>query len=614
MNKYGAESGVAITVVRISNFRSLANVEVYLHDLTVLIGANNAGKTSFLDALFTAVGQGRKSISSDDVRLALDESTAPKDREVIIDIKVCPINSDGLVINKYPEGSFWTSLWGSTGIAVDDTFNEFTPIRTFLKWSDFKGEYILERKFLKEWKPFNEWLTAAVYDRPIGAIQMESLALYYVDAKRDLDDDLRRAGSFWRRLTEDLGLAGEDIAAMEATLSEINQQIVSKSQILQHLKDNLGSLQNVVSADNGGVDISPVARKLRDLSKGVDVSFNTAGAQSFPLARHGMGTRSLASLLVFRAYVAWRNKLAVDGGDNVHSLLALEEPESHLHPQAQRSLFAHIKAIPGQRIVSTHSPYFAGQANLEDLRLFIKRGGDTVITSLDLTSLDSNDIRKLNETVIDTRGDILFSRGLVLFEGQTEEQALPIWAQKYWNTSVHELGFCFVRVNGTDYFPFLWLAKSLGIPWYIFADGEPQPIKNLNSALTKAGEEDSTTNPNVIAHPSGFNFETQLIGEGYLLECEAALNAMSGLPNYLDGYISNLHGEKGKKGILRDYQSAGGRERAAIDALSGAKTNVAKHLAYVISELPDKTRRFPSRIKALFERVGGQHNLMKAEE
>ena len=35
-----------ITDIRVSNFRSLHNVEVKLDELTVLIGANNAGKTT----------------------------------------------------------------------------------------------------------------------------------------------------------------------------------------------------------------------------------------------------------------------------------------------------------------------------------------------------------------------------------------------------------------------------------------------------------------------------------------------------------------------------------------------------------------------------------------
>ncbi len=61
MTIYGKDSGTSITAARVRDFRSLADVEVSLNDLTVLIGSNKAGKTSFLDALFAAIGAGRKS-------------------------------------------------------------------------------------------------------------------------------------------------------------------------------------------------------------------------------------------------------------------------------------------------------------------------------------------------------------------------------------------------------------------------------------------------------------------------------------------------------------------------------------------------------------------------
>lgn len=613
MTTYGKESGIAVTAVRVSNFRSLANVEVQLNDLTVLIGANNAGKTSFLDAMYAAIGAGRKALGADDVRLEPMESAAPKDRQVVIDVLIKPVDGDGNIASAYPVGSYWTNLWGTTGIATDENdFHEFTPIRTILIWSSVRGEYVMERRFLKEWRSFDDWLATPVHDRNIAAGLIEPIALHYVDAKRDLEEDLKRQGSFWRRLTEDLGLEATDITAMEEALSEINQTIVSKSEILKHLKENLAGIQSVVSADSGGIEILPVARKLRDLSKGVDVSFGTSGIQSFPLARHGMGTRSLASLLVFRAYASWRHKKATTGGDRVHSILALEEPESHLHPQAQRSLFSHIKQIAAQRVISTHSPYLAGQAQLDELRLFMKKAGTTVVSGIDLSGLtDANDVRQLQETVIDTRGDILFARAVVLFEGQTEEQALPLWAQEYWGTTIHELGFCFVRVNGTNYFPFIYLAKALGIPWYLFADGEADPVKKLNAALKKAGEKDSAVHPSVVVHPPSKNFESQLIDDGYMTEIEAALDALNGKPNSLDEYAKLKHGQNGKGGIPRDYTSAGGRERAAFDAMSGAKTNIAKHLANAIISLSDPARRFPSTIEKLFALISAEEGLKK---
>ncbi|MEY4582165.1 MAG: hypothetical protein RL701_6868 [Pseudomonadota bacterium] len=376
---------------------------------------------------------------------------------------------------------------------------------------------MLARHFLKEWNAFTgDWTTAATHDRAITAGQLEPLALHYIDAQRDLEEDLRTPGSFWRRLTQDFGLSATEVEQLESALTNINSQIVEKSAILTHLKENLAELPTVVAAEGGTVDVAPIARKLRDLSKGVDVSFKTDGAQAFPLVRHGMGTRSSAALLVFRAYASWRNKRATESGDKRHSVLALEEPESHLHPQAQRSIFAHVKQIPGQRIVSTHSPYFAGQAPLDDLRLFFKRNGDTSVTKLDTRCLGRDDVRKLQDTVIDTRGDILFSRGVVLFEGQTEEHSLPVYAEKYWGATEHELGFCFVRANGTAYFPFIWLAKALRIRWYIFADGEPGPVRDLNSALKKAGEADAGKCSNIVVLPSDHGLEPYLVSEGVL--------------------------------------------------------------------------------------------------
>ena len=87
----GPNSGIKVTDVRVSNFRALKNVEVYLGDLTILLGANNAGKTSFLDALYAAIGAGRKILGQDDVRLEGSEALPPKERAVTVDVRIKPL-------------------------------------------------------------------------------------------------------------------------------------------------------------------------------------------------------------------------------------------------------------------------------------------------------------------------------------------------------------------------------------------------------------------------------------------------------------------------------------------------------------------------------------------
>lgn len=610
-----SNSGIKVTDVRVSNFRALKNVEVSLGDLTILLGANNAGKTSFLDALYAAIGAGRKILGQDDVRLEGSEALPPKERSVTVDVRIKPLDDDGIVAPSFPAGSFWTNLWG-TGIKqeMDGEFDEFVGIRTTLAWSHSRGDYVIERRFLKEWRSFDDWLATPIDETSkVNAAQIEPLALHYIDAKRDLEDDLRKQGSFWRRMTEDLGLSSTDVALFEKALSDLNQELVGRSGILKHLKDNLADLRPVVSAEGGEIDISPVARKLRDLSKGVDVSFTAAGSQSFPLARHGMGTRSLAALLVFRAFASWKATQAAEAGDHVHSILALEEPEAHLHPQAQRSFFAQVKSIPGQRVVSTHSPYFAGQAGLSDLRLFIRSGGETRVSQLDLSVLNADEIRKLRHGVVNTRGDLLFARAAVFFEGETEEQALPILAEEYWGRSIHELGFSFVRVGGnSNYFPFIWLAERLNIPWYVFSDGEVETIGHLEKALHKSGKPKTDACPNVFVIPDGHNFETQLVAEGYLPEIEATFDRMEGEAAFLDDYIGMMHGKPGKKKTTRDYKTADGREKAACDAMSENKTRMAEPLATTLCAITDEGRRFPSNIRALFEKMSVDHGLVQA--
>ena len=52
--------GILVDKVRVHNFRSLRDVEVSLAPMTLLVGMNNAGKTSFLKALHLALGGDRR--------------------------------------------------------------------------------------------------------------------------------------------------------------------------------------------------------------------------------------------------------------------------------------------------------------------------------------------------------------------------------------------------------------------------------------------------------------------------------------------------------------------------------------------------------------------------
>ena len=599
-----APSGLMFVAARVADFRGLKFVDMTLDWVTVILGANNAGKSSFLEALCLAVGAQRRVVSKDDIHLAVGEVDVPRDRKAIIDLLIRPADDAGNVIAAFPGGSYWTELFG-LGISQDENHADFVGIRATLAWSMPQGEYRVERKFLKEWLAPQDFERAEERER-VSAHQLEPLSLHYIDAKRDMDEDLRARTSFWRRLTDDLGLDDTSIAAAETLLSDLNRQLVDGSAVLKHVGNHLGGIKGVLASDKATVDISPVARRLRDLAKGLDVSITGAGDLSFPLARHGMGTRSLASLMVFQAFARWRSQQAMQEHNSVHTFLALEEPEAHLHPHAQRALYSQVQAMQAQVMVSTHSSYFASQAKLGQLRLFRKDGAASKVCSLDISNLSRDNVQKLENRIMVTRGDLLFSSALLLFEGETEEAALPVFAERYWGNSIHQLGLSFVPVGGNDYFPFIWLAKSLEIPWFILSDAESQPLHMLKSSLCKAGFPNGLQLANVVTMDPGNDFEAQLIADGYAPEIEAAFNSYYQKQDYISEHMESQKGQKKKGGGLKDFNVPDGRNLAILDALSSQKTSMAVPCATHIAAITDDSRTPPPRVRMIFNEISAK--------
>jgi putative ATP-dependent endonuclease of the OLD family len=92
----------------------------------------------------------------------------------------------------------------------------------------------------------------------------------------------------------------------------------------------------------------------------------------FPLSRHGQGVQSLAVLFLFQAYIDVLLKPTFQ--PETEAILALEEPEAHLHPHATRALAANLGEIKSQKIISSHSPYFIQEIPFTQIRMFRRHG------------------------------------------------------------------------------------------------------------------------------------------------------------------------------------------------------------------------------------------------
>ena len=497
----------------------------------------------------------------------------------------------------------------------DSLKNSFKTTQFILPdWCDFKdtdGKYWFEKYNGKE-KSF-------VFDE---------IPFFYMDAQRDIIEDIKLKSSYLGRMISKIKYKKEDIEIIENKIKELNEQAVNSSEVLKNIKTTLKGLDTAMSSPSNGVEITPFTKKIRDLNKGLTIYYSDR-TDSFSMEYHGMGTRSWSSLLTLKAFI---NLLAENSADKAfYPILAIEEPEAHLHPNAQKKLYTQISEIAGQKIISTHSSYIAASAKLNQIRNFYKEENNIVSGFVDtsLLSSDGEDERKIRRQVINARGEIFFSKAIIFFEGETEEQALPIFAEKYFEGTNKATTIDFVGVGGAgNYLPFIRVADGLRIPWFILSDGEDKAKKDVLKALKKLYQNENLrleTISNIFVLDNGNDFERYLIECKYKDENQIEQNYIDEIKNafielreenYLEEEIRRKDGTKKERiktnrvcvtctqniyeDILRNYIGDDGYKSAIYDCMISQKTQFGPVIAKVII---DSGKPLPPKIVALFNKV-----------
>lgn len=651
---------ILVDTVRIANFRGIKEVEVYLATNTLLVGANNAGKTSFLKALHLALGADRRSLSKEDFHDdGSDEKANSKD--ILIDIRIVPYDFEDNKRNTVFSDNWAEKVFGSS-IKTDNDDNEFICFRTRGFYDLLKG-YSFEILELINWEPYvslndvgeviSTWKETTAKNK---FTKIEAIPLFFIDAQRDIQLDLKDKSSYLGKLTERLEIKDAEIKEIEGKLNKINSDIVNESPILEHLKETLQELNKTVNSQGTGVEISPINKKITDIGRNLNINFKDTNKESLPLDYHGMGTRSWASVLTLNAFLSWNeNPKNENVKDPFFPIIGLEEPESHLHPNAQRHLFRQLDEIKGQKIISTHSPFIAAQCKITDLRHFYKDDDGLKIGALQLSDsidtqicmllkeiesdnynrdlkrknftiinelkkertgkINSEQVRKIRREVMNTRGELLFAKAIILFEGETEEQALPIFAEKYFGGRFpFEIGLNFIGVGGkNNYTPFLSIAKFLNIPWYILSDADGDTVKKVKDQIKDVFGETNFEHK-LFDLENGNDFESYLVNEGFIDELNKAIDIIEMTENYLaNSFIPELNGENLSKTEVRDYNGVDGIKRALIDCLRNGKTKYATQIAenIILIDENDVRGNIPKKMKELFDLINEDLKILK---
>ena len=537
-----------ISRIQIKNFRSMRDFEMEPEDgINLLVGENNAGKSALLAALGRALGRGGQDFELEDFYVEVP-TTAPADLPTIsIDIEIKPTVGPTFSSNFTAEFE--------PQITLDEHGSPLLIFRTQAHYSKIEERVVTEYFSVRA-----DGLT-----RSMGSSKRFLLRgyipFYLVDAFRDTIRDIEGRRGFWGRIVNSITIDPSTTASIESSVHAINQSIVNAAPRIGELENRLREIGNAIptSGTSDDVVINPITVDPSRILRNLDVILRTASApRGFGIARHGEGTRSVAYLAIFRAFV---DLMAQDENDNVEStpFLGIEEPEVHLHPHAIRALGAVLATPSRQMFFTTHSPEMAQSIELTSIQV-LKRGSNGTERRVVPKSnpgggplLEQKDRTKLERALRTGAMEILFSRAAILCEGPSETQSYPYFASAL-AIDLNKLSLSLVSVDGGYFFHLLRIMAddALQIPWIVSADGDSLhklaiqlvTLGKVTSEQLYAAENADTVEADVLKPndfftlPNGYNFEEALIRSGCAAEYQMAIDEHVG-PDAVTEFLAN---------------------------------------------------------------------------
>lgn len=604
-------SSILIDKIRIDGFRGLRDFEMELKSTTVLTGMNNVGKTSILKALQLAMGN-RYAVTMEDFNIH-DGIRAGK---IIVDVRIVSVDDNGNREANFNED--WEIYFSSDNLQLDDNGNAMICLRTTVSINSADSSILSEQKALTAWDdPTGNWKSIATTDIKL---KKDNIPFFYIEPQRDIIDDLKNKSSYLGKMLSHIEDEYDeaDLEELERKIKELNDATIQNSATLSDIQSMLAEVDAALDRHDSQVTITPFAKKLRDLNKNMSIQYGDTH-DSFPMDYHGMGTRSWSSIMTFKAFLKHNTDVIEhsDADSKIYfPIIAFEEPEAHLHSNAQKQLYTQIADMKGQKIIATHSPYIAACADLSEINVIYKKDNHVKSGNLKPDHLDKEDKRKLRQKVINTYGEMFFSKAIVLFEGETEIQALPIFAEKHFGKPGFTYGINFISVGGAgQYVPFIYFCQQFNIPWYIFSDGEENVKNKVEKAVQKALNDNTKTLAgcsNIFVIPNGAHFEKMLLDEGYQAEIIKVLKDLKG-ENCIDLFKIQHKTKKVKRAancptchqtwhdnVLIDYSLPEEQNDMLNNLMGTVKTEFGPEIAH---QIVDAGKPLPTLVAAMFNKI-----------
>ena len=415
-----------ITDLDIRNFKSIHHVHLQdIENALILVGQNNTGKTTVLDAIRAVGGDyriGPDDFGEDGANIEIRISLAFSEDDLYL------LHRKG-IISQYRRQEAWFADFQKKLPSFRDGSLTFTMTANRDGRIRLKDGYSKHNPYIKEVFP----------------------KIYHVDTERKLE-----------QLQSDLLLLQEDEilqrmrsnACMFDQAKKCNQCFTCIGLIEQKPPKDLDAFETSKLLDYKlyQLNLDAFARKVnesfkrnggreeicysmnRDVEKILQVTteiWHPAQNLIRPISRMGKGMRSIYLFSLLEAYTEIE--------ENLPSIIMIEDPEIFLHPRLQKvsGKILYRLSRKNQVVFTTHSPNLLPNFSSRQIR--------QVITQKDGSSgiREKTDISAILDDLGYTAGDLMNVNFVFIVEGKQDKSRLPLLLQKYYAETADEQGNLF---------------------------------------------------------------------------------------------------------------------------------------------------------------------------